>query len=219
MATKLLRSRFPYWSIVAFGAALTSVALGQPLERDPFRRPGIRPPRPAMPAVARPATATAEPEVEGGVVVAFLNLDRSPIGTLIEAKLRVKKIVNWWPRNAAAKLLDDLELSTAIDVPPLPTESSEPPKLPDALILCRTRIKDKDRLCEIVVCEPGLGLRLGTVRLTLTKEIGTDVGKLTDGAVKALAKLGEPMKELWGVSPLRSKDPGSKYDSLRTHLA
>src|SRR5436305_8617427 len=123
MATKLLRSRFPYWSVVVFVAALTSQAAGQPLEDAPVRRPGIRPSRPPMPAVAKPAPATAEPEVEGGVLVAFLNLDRSPIGTLVEAKLQAKKIVNWWPRSATAKLLDDLELSTAIDVPPLPPES------------------------------------------------------------------------------------------------
>ncbi len=180
----------------------------------------IRPPRPgmAMPAV-RPPIVQEKLEVDGGIVVAFLNLDRSPMGTLVEAKLRSKKIVNWWRRGATARLLDELELSTAIDVPPPEDASVASLKLPDALILCRTRVLEKDRICEITVCEPGLGLRLGTVRLPLTKEVGADVGKLADGTVKALAKLGEEMTELWGVPPLKSKDLGSKYDSLRTQLA
>lgn len=180
----------------------------------------IRPPRPgmAMPAV-RPPVVQEKLEIEGGIVVAFLNLDRSPIGTLVEARLRSKKIVNWWRRGATARLLDDLELSTAIDVPPPEDASVAPLKLPDALILCRTHIQEKDRICEIIVCEPSLGLRLGTVRIPLTTEVGVDVGKLADGAVKALGKLGQEMTELWGVPPLRSKDLGSKYDSLRTQLA
>ena len=199
-------------------AALTmsTATLAQPA---PFRGPRIRPPGLGMPRPPVTQPEQAEPlDVEGGIVVAFLNLDRSPIGTLVEAKLRSKKIVNWWRRGATARLLDDLELSTAIDVPPS-MEDGNTAKLPDALILCRTRLQDKDPICEIVVCEPGLGLRLGTVRLPLTKEVGADVGKLADGTVKALGKLGEEMKELWGVPQLRSKDLGSKYDALRTQLA
>lgn len=196
------------------------MAFAQPF--DPFgpgfRGPRMRPTFPGMVAPTRPPTAEEPLEIEGGVVVAFLNLDRSPTGTLVEAKLRSKKIVNWWRSSATARLLDDLELSTALDIPPA-LDARPAPKLPDALILCRTRLQDKDRICEIVVCEPGLGLRLGTVRLQLTKDVGSDIGKLADGTVKSLTKLGEEMKELWGVPPLRNKDLGSKYDSLRTHLA
>lgn len=202
--------------------ATTSSARGQ---FDPFGDPfggRIRAPRPSVRNVpGRPAAVPVveeKLEVEGGIVVAFLNLDRSAIGTLVEAKLRSKKIVNWWRRGPTARLLDDLELSTGLDFPPAP-EDSHPGKLPDALILCRTRIQDKERFCEIVVCEPGQGLRMGTVRLTLTKEVGADVSKLTDGTVKALGKFGEEMKELWGVPALRNKDLGSKYNSLRAELA
>jgi hypothetical protein len=180
----------------------------------------VRPARPGIglpPPMSQPQAAEQQ-EVEGGIVVAFLNLDRSTIGTLVEAKLRSKKIVNWWRKGPTARLLDDLELSTGIDVPPA-IDDVTPGKLPDALIFCRTRVQGNDRLCEIVVCEPALGLRLGTVRLPLTKEVAADIGKLADGTVKALGKLGEPMTELWGVPPLRSKDLGSKHESLRTDLA
>ncbi|MFN0018762.1 MAG: hypothetical protein ACKVP0_10925 [Pirellulaceae bacterium] len=200
---------------------VAAMAIAETASAQPFG-PRIRPPRPPGSYVpGRPPMVVAPEEkleVEGGIVVAFLNLDRSSTCTLVEAKLRDKKIVNWWRRSATSRLLDDLELSTAIDIPPAAGDNT-PAKLPDALILCRTRVQDKDRVCEIVVCEPGLGLRLGTVRLVLTKEVGADVSKLADGTVKALGKLGEEMTELWGVPLLRSKDLGSKYESLRTDLA
>ncbi|MCE9529486.1 MAG: hypothetical protein K8R36_25840, partial [Planctomycetales bacterium] len=206
--------------LVVMLLAATAVA-GTAFAQPPFG-PRMRAPRlPGGSGYALPPRAVAPEEkleVEGGIVVAFLNLDRSSVGTLVEAKLRGKKIVNWWRRGATARLLDDLELSTAIDIPAA-TDDNIPAKLPDALILCRTRIQGRDTVCEIVVCEPGLGLRLGTARLKLTKEVGADVGKLADGTVKALGKLGEEMTELWGVPPLRSKDLGSKYESLRTDLA
>ncbi|MBC7856448.1 MAG: hypothetical protein IAF94_23710 [Pirellulaceae bacterium] len=206
-----------FWTLL-IGTLFAASSLPAPALAQ-FGGARIRPPRPgmSMPAV-RPPVIQEKLEVEGGIVVAFLNLDRSPVGTLVEAKLRGKKIVNWWRRGATARLLDDLELSTAIDVP-APEDAGAPLKLPDALILCRTRIQEKDRICEIIVCETSLGLRLGAVRLSLTKEVGADVGKLADGAVKALGKLGQEMTELWGVPPLRSKDLGSKYDALRTQLA
>jgi hypothetical protein len=213
-------SRHPWLPLLGSLIGILAVA-GFGLAQPPFGG-RIRAPRPPGAAgFARPPMVVAPEEkldVEGGIVVAFLNLDRSSVGTLVEAKLRGKKIVNWWRRGATARLLDDLELSTAIDIPPAADDGS-PVKLPDALILCRTRIQGNDRVCEIVVCEPGLGLRLGTVRLILTKEVSADVGKLANGTVKALGKLGEEMKELWGVPSLRSKDLGSKYESLRTDLA
>jgi hypothetical protein len=211
----------PYRLMLVVGVLL---GLSTPAEGqfDPFGGPRIRPSRPGMVAPTRPpggAPVVPEPmEVEGGIVVAFLNLDRSTMGTLVEAKLRNKKIVNWWRKGPTARLLDDLELSTGIDVPPA-IDDVTPGKLPDALIFCRTRVQGTDRLCEIVVCEPALGLRLGSVRQVLGKEVATDVGKLTDGTVKALGKLGEQMTELWAVPPLRSKDLGSKYESLRKQLA
>ncbi len=202
--------------------ATTSSVRGQ---FDPFGDPfggRIRAPRPSVRNVpGRPAAVPVveeKLEVEGGIVVAFLNLDRSSIGTLVEAKLRSKKIVNWWRRSATTRLLDDLELSTAIDIPPASGDNN-PAKLPDALLLCRTRIQGRDTVCEIVVCEPSLGVRLGSVQLPLSKKVGSDVGKLADGTIKALGKFGEEMTELWGVPPLRSKDLGSKYDSLREELA
>lgn len=204
-------------SLLAFFTA-SADAVAQPV---PFPRGrGVRPP--GRPGIGLPAVSQPQPmepqEVEGGIVVAFLNLDRSTIGTLVEAKLRSKKIVNWWRKGPTARLLDDLELSTGIDVPPA-IEDVTPGKLPDALIFCRTRVQGNDRVCEIVVCEPALGLRLGSVRHVLGKEVATDVSKLTDGTVKSLGKLGEQMTELWGVPPLRSKDLGSKHEGLRTQLA
>lgn len=209
------RNWFPLVLSLFAAIVVAATAIAQP----PFGR--IRAPRPPMVGPARPPMVAAPAEkleVEGGIVVAFLNLDRSPIGAIVEAKLRGKKIVNWWHRGDTQRLLDDLELSTAIDIPPS-NEVRRAPKLPDAIILCRTRVQGRDTVCEIVVCEPSLGLRLGSVQLPLSKRMGSDVGKLADGTVKVLGKLGEEMKELWGVPPLRSKDLGSKYDSLRGELA
>jgi hypothetical protein len=208
----------PAWTLLV-SSLVAALSLGTTALAQFGGAARLRPPRPgmAMPA-ARPPIAADPVEIEGGVVVAFLNLDRSSIGTLVEAKLRSKKIVNWWRGSATARLLDELELSTAIDIPPAADDGS-PAKLPDALVLCRTRIQEKDRICEIVVCEPGLGLRLGTAKLTLTKDVKGDVAKLSEGTVKALGKFGEEMKELWGVPPLRSNDLVSKYNSLRTQLA
>src|SRR5690348_3950938 len=168
----------PYRYLTLVVGALLVLSASAEGQFDPFRGPRIRPSRPGMVAPTRPpggAPAVVEPlEVEGGIVVAFLNLDRSPIGTLVEAKLRGKKIVNWWRKGPTARLLDDLELSTGIDVPPA-IDDVTPGKLPDALIFCRTRVQGTDRLCEIVVCEPALGLRLGSVRQVLGKEVAADV--------------------------------------------
>lgn len=166
---------------------------------------------PAAPfTLQEPAAET----VEGGAVIALLNLDRSAIGTLVEAKLRGKKIVNWWPRGATTRLLDDLELAAASDIPPA-AAATEKPGLPDAVIFCRTHARGEERIAQVVVVEPGLGLRLGSVHKTLTKDAAGDVGKLTTALTKILGKLGQPMQELWGIPAFQSQDLGFKYDDLR----
>ena len=184
---------------------MSTAALAQPrsFRRAGFVRRVLGMPRPA----GRPVRSRRALEVEGGIVVAFLNLDRSPIGTLVEAKLRSKKIVNWWRRGATSKLLDDLELSTAIDIPPAANDVS-PAKLPDALILCRTRLQDKDRICEIVVCEPGLGLRLGTVRLTLTKEVRRGCRKVGGWNRQSTRKTRRRNERVMGRSAATEQGPG-----------
>ena len=96
-----MNSAFRFCSLF-IGSLLVALTMNAAAQAQ-FGGTRIRPPRPgmAMPAV-RPPVVQEKLEIEGGIVVAFLNLDRSPIGTLVEARLRSKKIVNWWRRGATA---------------------------------------------------------------------------------------------------------------------
>jgi len=185
---------------------------GPPFPGRPFRGPT----RPAVPPGEAPRV---EEEIEGAARVAILNLDRSPLGTLVETRLRDKKMVNWWPRSATAKLLAGAQLYSGLDLAPAADSKTDKPELPDAIILVRTWLVGEKRQAEIVVCEPGLGLRLGVQRVALSGETVKDVDALASAATSGLKKLGESMSRLWAVPPFRSNDLTPVNGDLRTALA
>ena len=201
--------RFSSGALFVFLSSLLQVATApaQPPEPKPL----------AAPAGAATTAAAEEDAVEGGALVAFLNLDRSAVGTLLEAQLRSKKLVNWWPRGLTAQLLDEIEPSPQIDLPA--AEPAGDRRLPDALLLFRTQMRGADRSARIVACDPALGLRLGAAEVKLSADAGKDVSQLTTAATALLRKMGEPLAELWAVPPLRSQDLTRKHNSLRHSLA
>jgi hypothetical protein len=161
-----------------------------------------------------------EEEIDGAASVALLNLDRSPLGTLLEARLRDKKMVNWWPRWATGKLLADVQVYPGLDlIGATPDPKTDKPALPDAIILVRTWIEGEERHAAVVVCEPGLGLRLGAQRVPLSGEAAKDVDALASAATSGLKKLGETMRQLWAVPPFRSNDLTQANGDLRSSLA
>jgi hypothetical protein len=174
---------------------------------------------PSRPTVPPGEAARIEEEIEGAARVSILNLDRSPLGTLVEARLRDKKMVNWWPRSATGKLLADVQLYPGLDLLAASDSKTDKPTLPDAIILIRTWQQGESRQAEVVVCEPGLGLRLGAQRITLSGEAGKDVDALVGAATSGLKKLGETMRQLWAVPPFRSNDLTQTSGDLRTALA
>ena len=160
----------------------------------------------------QPAAKAAPEEVQRPLVV-FLNLDRSAIGTLVEAKLRDKEAVTWWPRHASYRMLREIEVSTAIDIPPPEEDATSPPPLPDAMIVLRT-LGGSSPLAELVVCEPKLGRRLGSQRLPLSGNAAQDADTLAEAALAPLAKLGETLSRLWGVPPFRCANLGGDDGEL-----
>jgi hypothetical protein len=174
-----------------------------------------------QPSGSEPAATAAQrdEEIQGAHRVVFLNLDRSSLGTLLEAKLRGKNVVNWWPRHASYRLLTEVELSTAIDVPPPETDDNTPPPLPDAVILLRTRDSGKSSLAELIVCDPKLGLRLGSKRVVLSDNISRDVDMIADAAIAPLGKLKQSVSRLYGLPPFRCANLGGDDGELRQLLA
>jgi hypothetical protein len=149
----------------------------------------------------------------------FLNLDRSSVGTLLEARLRGKNVVNWWPRHVSYRLLREVELSTAIDVPPPEDHSNVTLPLPDAMILLRTHASGKSSLADLVVCDPRLGLRLGSKRLVLSDKNAEDVETLANAAIAPLSKLKESVTRLYGLPPFRCTNLGGDDGDLSQLLA
>ena len=178
--------------------------------------------RPSEPRQQGSESANAAPPQNRGVKrapqVVFLDLDRSMIGTLVEAKLRDKNLVKWWPRHATYRLLREVELSTAIDIAPPEDERGQPP-LPDAMIVLRTQSNGNSSLAELVVCEPKLGLRLGSKRMPLSSNVEQDVETLATAAIASLSKLDERVSRLWGVPPFRCSNLGGEDGALRHRLA
>jgi hypothetical protein len=204
---------------LALGILAASSASAQPDPFGPFPGRSFRGTRPPRPTVQPGEEARVEEEIEGAVRVAILNLDRSALGALVEAKLRDRKMVNWWPRWATGKLLAEAQLHAGLDLPAAPLDSTAgKPPLPDGIILLRTRFANDTRQAEVIVCEPGLGLRLGAQRVTLSGEPVKDVEALADAATSGLKKLGETMRQLWAVPPFRSADL-TTTDDLRSSLA
>ncbi|HUE72931.1 MAG TPA: hypothetical protein VMP01_18745 [Pirellulaceae bacterium] len=149
----------------------------------------------------------------------FLNLDRSALGMLVEANLRDRDVITSWPRFASYRLLRDVELSTAIDIPPPEDDGASPPPLPEAMIIFRTRTSASSSLAELVVCEPKLGLRLGSKRVPLSGNTAQDASALADAALAPLKKLDETVSRLWGLAPFHSGNLGSEDVELRQMLA
>ncbi len=202
---------------LALGLLAASSASAQPV---PFPARGFRGTRPPRPTVQPGEAARVEEEIDGAVRVAILNVDRSTLGALVEVRLRDKKMVNWWPRPATSKLLSEAELHPAIDLPAAADDGQgDKPPLPDALILVRTRANADGKQAEVVVCEPGLGLRLGVKRVPLTGEPARDVEALADAATTGLKKLGEKLRQLWAVPPFRSSDLVTTNTDLRSSFA
>ena len=202
---------------VLVAASLAAAQPRPPLPPRPFSgRPDRGPTRPSFPPGE---AARVEEEIEGAARVAILNLDRSSLGALVEAALRDKKMVNWWPRGATARLLADAQFHIGVDLPPPAQESTERPPLPDAIVIIWTQVGGDARQAEVVVCEPGLGLRLGAKQVALAGEPAKDVAALADAATSGLKKLGEKMRQLWAVPPFHSSDLLTSKANLRDSLA
>lgn len=210
-STSLGRARILIpWLLLA--ATFTIPALAQ--TRDPSQPAG----RPTDARAAADSSSATQEEVEGGAHVAFLNLDRSAIGTMLDAHLRSKKVVNWWPRELTAQLLDQVEPPPFFDLPVAPVAADQA-RLPDALIFFRTANRGETHVARIVACDPALGLRLGATEVQLSSDAAKDMDQLTTAAIGLLRKMGQPLTELWAVPPFRSQDLTRRHDPLRHSLA
>jgi tetratricopeptide (TPR) repeat protein len=164
-----------------------------------------------------PATAADEATSGGNAparpTAGFLNVNESPVGSLLEQRLLADPRAVWLERGAIEALLHEHQLQSLLSA----AAADERAKLgrllkADLLVLLETAAKPNR--ASIVVCETSYGLRLGSQTVLLGDKPESDVAALEAVVHRALQRRGEKIVEIVAVSPLASRDLSYEYNYL-----
>ncbi len=140
------------------------------------------------------------------VTAALVSVNKSAVGTLLEARLLANVPARWVERNQIERILGEQELQAAFG----PRDAARRVRLgrllkADVLVLLRTTPARK-AIIELTVCETQQGLRLDTVRLPASDDVERDADALAQHVARALAKRSEQTRAVCAVPPFISRD-------------
>ncbi len=150
----------------------------------------------------------------------MLSLERLPLADILEAELLKSPEAIWLERNRIESLLGEQKLR-ALLAPEQGAERVSVGRLLKAqmLVILHTTTDVKIPRVELVVCETQHGLRLLTRTLPLSADARADAAALVRFADQGIRHIREPIREIYAVPPLFSKDLAYQYDYLRTAYA
>lgn len=191
------------FSVLAFGVIAWGLALALAAE------PGS--PAPAGAGHLKPNTVPT---------CALIDVSRSPLSAIVEARLLAKGDAIWLERSQIDKLLAEQELQAAFS-PDAGRQRIALGRLlkADLLVILRTGQKEKQRFAELVVAETGSGLRLLARSLPLSGDLESDAAALAALVDEARAKYAQKITEVYAVPPFVSQDLTFEYEHLKAAYA
>lgn len=151
--------------------------------------------------------------------VAFIDVDRSARGALLEAELLGQDSVRWLERNRIDDVLRERKVATLLGPSSVAERASLGQLLKaDLLVLLREHKEPKPHL-SLVVCETKSGLRLCVESQPLTSNPEADVATLAKVALRGIRRHGEHFREVCAVPPFVSHDLTHEHDHLKAAYA
>lgn len=176
------------------------------------------------------AGAAHDAPADGPPTCALIDFDRSPLASVLEAKLLADVEATWLERNAIDEVVKEQELQ-ALFSPEGGAQRAALGKLlkADLLILVRdapTPAPDKSAnsppkadkpvpAIELTVTETRRGLRLSARGVPRSADAEADADTLVQLVRQAIAKYAQKVTEVYAVPPFVSRDLGYDYDYLR----
>lgn len=160
---------------------------------------------------------------------ALIDFDRSPLATVLEAKLLADVEATWLERNAIDEVMKEQELQ-ALFTPEAGAQRAALGKLlkADVLVLVRDAPPpppDKSanasagekpvKAIELAVTETRRGLRLCSRSVPRSDDAETDADTLVQLVREALGRFAQQVTEIYAVPPFVSRDLGYEHDYLR----
>ena len=156
---------------------------------------------------------------QGVFTGALIALDRSPLASVLEAKLLQSNKATWLDRNAFDQVLREQKLQAMFAPEGSPDRVALGKLLKaDLLVLVRTvenRDQQRKKEMELVVCETKRGLRLCVQTIPMTVDAEAAVAAMEQFVEQAIGKMREEITAVCAVPPFVSNDLGYEFDYLK----
>jgi hypothetical protein len=177
----------------------------------------------SLSVTAQVATGTEDQAEARPPVCALVDTTKSPIATLLEARLLAIEGSTWVERTEIDRLLAEQELQGAFAADASKKRAALGKLLKaDVLVLLRQAKSDSKKASntiECVVCETKHGLRLKTATVDATKTPDSVLTTFQDTFQRALDKYAEKVSVLVAVPPFISDDLGLSKNYLQSAFA
>ena len=155
----------------------------------------------------------------GQPTVAFIDVDHSARGALLETELLGQDSVRWLERNQVDDVLREHKLTTLFGASSVAERASLGKLLKaDLLVLLREHKEPKPHL-SLVVCETNSGLRLCVESQPLTDKPEADIASVKQAALRGIQRHGENIREVCAIPPFVSHDLTREHDHLKAAYA
>jgi len=166
----------------------------------------------------------ADADLRPARTAALVDLDRSPVGALLQAVLAQENLLSWLEREDIDKILREQELQAAFS-PEGGSDRAAFGRLlkADLLVFLRAgRALQKDnprKTVDLVVCETQQGLRLLSQTLLVTHDVKADVAEMALLVRQAVRKQADGISELYAIPPFFSNDLTYQFGYLQSAYA
>lgn len=151
--------------------------------------------------------------------VAFVDVDRSSQGALLEARLLSHDAARWLERTEIDQVLREQKLESLFNPGAAAGRCSLGKLLKaDLLILLRRRTDPKPHF-SLVVCQTATGLRLCVESLAVTDKPAEAAAALERIALRGIRKHTEKVREICAIPPFVSQDLTRDHDHLKAAYA
>jgi len=151
---------------------------------------------------------------------ALIDVHKSPLAALVEAKLLDDSRRTWVERSEIDKVLAEQQLQAAFGADAGPSRAALGKVLKaDVLVFLRTGAKENRPYAEVVVAETSGGLRLLVRRVPLSNDAEANSEEIVKLLDQALQKHGETIREIYAVPPFVSQDLTYEHGHLKTAYA
>ena len=176
--------------------------------------------RPSQRVSAGGAEAASKDHDGRRPAAAFLDLDRSALGALVEERLLAGPRARWLERTEIDRVLAEQELGKLFGADAGTGRVALGRILKaDLLVFLRTGKNEQSGYAELVVAETGGGLRLLVRKAPLSGPPESNADALVRLVDEAFGKYGQDITEVYAVPPFFSRDLTFEHDYLKAAYA